>query len=151
MCMEFYYLLSKLSLILSSNSWPSLLHRLRADLCLTCCPPGFPGPFPVKLLPMLNRFPSQEGEFIVSLLLKKDSLVTHFQSYHQTKSLKVAPRHAQEGPPSLPDTFNPENGNRGHPNPSVHGKELNDSITVIHNTLFGAHRLTHTGHCWEHQ
>ena len=135
--MEFYYLLSKLSLIQSSNSWPFLLHRRRANLCLTCCPPGFRVPFPAKLLPMLNKFPSQE-EVRVSLLLEKDCSVTHFQSYHQTESLQAAPRHAQEGSPSLPGTSKPENGNTGHPNPRVHGKQLNDSITVIHNTLLGA-------------
>lgn len=94
------YLLSKLSLIQSSNSWP-LLHEHTANSCLPCCPLGFPGPFPAKLLPMLNRkFPSKE---VVreSLLLEKGCSVTHLQPDHQNECLQAAPRHVQEGFPPL--------------------------------------------------
>lgn len=41
-------------------------------------------------------------------------------------------------PPSLPGTSDPKKGNTGHPEPNVHGKVLNDSITIIHSMLLGA-------------
>lgn len=74
---------------------------------------------------MLHRFPSWE----VSLLLEKKCSALNFQSYHQTESLQAAPRHAEEGSPSLPGTSSPENGNVDHANPSVHEKELKNSTT----------------------